>query len=232
VRGAVEKTSLDKGRGGERLVGGLARFGSVRERALVFLSEYGEKGRVLLESIIEAYHRVRERGGPLLGDFDYRTLVELLETKGGGSRPGRLLRVLEREYDLIETSYKSSRQHWWIIRDIEELRRALEEASPRSRWASAEGGGHESARVEALRIRYRLLEPRRLLEELGLYESRGRLSRFEKEGLREVLKGKVDEVAELIDAMRGVDPEVFREELEVLGEILERASRLSSRFFS
>lgn len=204
------------------------RFGSPEERAIVFLSEYGERGKQVLEAALEAWRRAQSSPRPPLGDFDYRGLVEVLRERGIEYKPNQLLRRLERDYDLIETSYRSSSQHWWVFRDREALERALYRiTSPR-----AAGEVEEDPVAKALRIRYASLEPRSLRARLESFLERPRLTLVEKDMVREIIDKHVERAGELLAKMRRHDPEAFGEEVRVLEEILGLASQVVEKHFS
>lgn len=209
--------------------GPVSPFGPPEERARVFLAEYGERGRLVLEAAISAWRRITSLGLPRLGDFDYKTLVAEMRERGVRYRPNQLLRRLERDYDLIETSYKSSNQHWWVFRDREAVERAL---SGTTSPGTGAGGPVDDPRRVALLVKYSALEPQRLLEELRYYESRGGgLTERERERLRGLLLSRVDEVAELLARMREEGREAFGREVRVLEELLQLALMVSRRFF-
>ena len=98
----------------------------VSARVREFLEEYGERAALVLRSALEVAEEYRASGKNVLGDFDYRGLVQKLKLKGVSYNPSPLLRKLEREYGIIETTYKSEKQHWWRFIDEEAVREALE----------------------------------------------------------------------------------------------------------
>ncbi|QKR00547.1 hypothetical protein GWK48_09300 [Metallosphaera tengchongensis] len=88
-----------------------------------------DRAKVILKVALDI---VDERGRSEVGDFDYRTLVARLYELGHSFEPKMILRALERDYGIIETSYKSSNQHWWRFIDVDEVRDFLgqEEEDP------------------------------------------------------------------------------------------------------
>ncbi len=98
-----------------------------KERVFEVLEKYGDKAYLLLKTILEVSREYVYQGKNKNGDFDYRGLILKLKASGLDYNPSNLLRILEYEYGLIETSYKSSNQHWWKIINFQELDRALKE---------------------------------------------------------------------------------------------------------
>ncbi len=98
----------------------------VAARVKEFLEEYGERAALVLRAALEVSEEYKAAGKNVLGDFDYKGLVQKLKLKGISYNPSPLLRKLEREYGIIETTYKSEKQHWWKFIDEEAVREALE----------------------------------------------------------------------------------------------------------
>ena len=90
----------------------------VRERLLEFLANYGERGLAVVRAAVEAALAGRGSPGVRLGDFSYREVVARLRSWGLDYNPSMLLRILERDYGVIETTYRSSNQHWWRFLDL------------------------------------------------------------------------------------------------------------------
>jgi hypothetical protein len=96
-------------------------IGGVRDRVTEALLKY-EKAKVVLEVALSI---TEEKGRGEVGDFDYKTLVERLRERGYNFDPKMILRSLEKDYAVIETSYKSSNQHWWKFVDLEAVKETL-----------------------------------------------------------------------------------------------------------
>uniref|UniRef100_A0A7C2ZMN0 Uncharacterized protein n=1 Tax=Ignisphaera aggregans TaxID=334771 RepID=A0A7C2ZMN0_9CREN len=86
---------------------------------------YGQKLCIVLSTAVKIAKMNKLKGLDLPGDFEYRELVDELEKQNFRYNPSMLLRVLEREYNIIETTYKTSNKHWYRFKDIEEVERAL-----------------------------------------------------------------------------------------------------------
>ena len=74
-----------------------------------FLAKYGERGYALLKAILEA--SLAPRRGPGFGDFSFKEIKARLASYGLNYNPSVLLAKLEKEYGVIETSYRSGTQH-------------------------------------------------------------------------------------------------------------------------
>ena len=112
----------------------------------------------------------RLRGDKLPGDFDYRTLTERLSSMGFQYNPSLLLRALEREYGVVETSYRSSNQHWYRFRDLEAVEQALNSIA-------GVDGVEEEPEVAMVRVQIKALQIRYWLSKLKSISIKSRLSR-------------------------------------------------------
>ncbi len=92
---------------------------------LDIIQRYGQKAVIILKTAINIAKSNRLRGLETPGDFDYKSLVEALAASGITYNPSLFLRALEREYNIIETSYKSSTQRWYVFKDLEAIERVL-----------------------------------------------------------------------------------------------------------
>ena len=108
-----------------------------RARVAEFRLKYGEKAEALIEAIRLA---VKMNDNKEAGDFSYKQVVEALGRLGYNFDPRNLLRVMEREYGLLETSFRTTNQHWWKVK-VNELTETDDSAEL------------ENPRVLALRIK-------------------------------------------------------------------------------
>jgi len=92
---------------------------------LDIIQRYGQKAVIILKTAINIAKSNRLKGLETPGDFDYKSLVEALAASGITYNPSLFLRALEREYNLIETSYKSSTQRWYVFKDLEAIEKVL-----------------------------------------------------------------------------------------------------------
>jgi hypothetical protein len=132
----------------------------MRGRASDFIASYGERGYYVLKAVLEASRELVGRAR--LGDFDFKAVRRKLEEYGLDYNPSLLLAKLEREYGLIETTYKSGAQHWWRIRDVAEIEDAIAEYEGRPSPRAYSG----DPRLRLLRVQFYSLEPERLLARL------------------------------------------------------------------
>lgn len=87
--------------------------------------KYGQKFYLVLSTALKIAKVNRLKNIKMPGDFEYREVVEELEKQGFKYNPSMLLRILEREYGLIETSYRTGNNHWYKFKDLEGIERAL-----------------------------------------------------------------------------------------------------------
>jgi hypothetical protein len=97
-------------------------IGGVRDRTTEALLRFGDRCKLILKVAISIAESNDKKE---LGDFDYKTLVEKLQEAGLDKDPKMILRALERDYGIIETTYKSANQHWWRFINIEEVKEAI-----------------------------------------------------------------------------------------------------------
>jgi hypothetical protein len=195
---------------------------SLDDRLREFVVEYGERACIVLKAI----HEESSLGGRLkLGDFSIKGLKARLKSWGVEYNPTPLLLKLEKELNLIETSYRSTTQRWWRITNREALERALAlcRGAPRS-------GDIEDPMVRLLRIQFHVLRPWEILETLRRIKAKDAMSRSDLELLKRIvfnelpllieLKGKVESL--------GYDSEL-QEEVSVVERIIEIAEELVLR---
>ena len=198
----------------------------VKERVLDFLARYGERGYAVLRAILETYYSGRGSRGVRLGDFSYRDVVNRLRAWGLEYNPSMLLRVLEREYGVVETSYSSRNQHWWRINSPEEVAAALEEYEA-GVGAEESGDEIEDPEVELLRLQIASLDPENVLERIEKLSVRPRLSRQELLVLRSLAFNELELVVKLL--RRAEELGYDGPEVGLLREILVKASRLARK---
>jgi len=90
-----------------------------------FLLKYGERGKAVIKAALEISQEYRDTGKWDLGHFDFKGLVRKLEELGIHYNPSRLLRIMERDYGIIETSYRSGSQRWFTFSDMEAIKKVL-----------------------------------------------------------------------------------------------------------
>ncbi len=192
--------------------------GLVRLRVVDFLDSYGDKGFIVLKTAIDIAldpsvdHR--------LGDFSYKLLVLRLQGRGVTYDPRNILRILERNYGLIERSYDSRRQKWWRFIDVEETRRAL--------YEYYNGESLDEPRLRLLLLKYKSLEPLRIVELLRRLSSKDVLSSIDKKMFRGLVFDEMEKIVDIMEAMIQYE-DVFQNEIKVLQEILELAELVAGK---
>lgn len=190
----------------------------VRARVLEFLEKYGDRGVVVLRTALEISfdNSIASRR---LGDFSYQQLVMRLRAMGINYNPANLLRILEREYGVIEKTYDSSNQKWYRFVDIESTRQALDEYL---------GGSveQEDPRVQYLRIKYKVLEPLKVLKTLRSLSSKKVLGRSDKRFFKEFVFTDLSRIIGLMEEMMEYH-DAFTRELRVLNEILMLSTKIA-----
>ncbi|MEM1930997.1 MAG: hypothetical protein QW780_04865 [Sulfolobales archaeon] len=151
------------------------------------LSKYGGRAYYVLKAALEVAEENREMGLSRLGDFDYRSLVRKLKSWGIEYNPSNLLKVMEREYGLVRTSYRSSNQRWWVFTDISSVKLALEDSRD-------EPGDPEE---ELLAIQIAVLDVDRVVAELTSILARERISPTDERRLKEIVLNELPQIVEV-----------------------------------
>ncbi|MEM1707940.1 MAG: hypothetical protein QXQ86_06770, partial [Sulfolobales archaeon] len=141
------------------------------------LSKYGGRAYYVLKAALEVAEENREMGLSRLGDFDYRSLVRKLKSWGIEYNPSNLLKVIEKEYGLVRTSYRSSNQRWWVFTDISLVKLALEDSRD-------EPGDPEE---ELLAIQIAVLDVDKVIAELTSILTREKISPTDEKKLKEIV---------------------------------------------
>jgi hypothetical protein len=190
---------------------------TVSERLRLFLEKYGDKGLIVIKAAFEVAqdpyvdHRY--------GDFSFKHLVLKLQSQGFRYNPVNLLRVLEKEYGVIEKAYSSSNQTWWRFVDFEAVRSVLSEYY---------GVSYEDPRLKYLLIKYRSLEPNTVLDTLRRLAYKENLTSGDKEVFKEIVFNVLDKVLDVLREMEKYE-DVFTSEISIIREILNLAEAVSSK---
>ncbi|MEM0379956.1 MAG: hypothetical protein QW607_00585 [Desulfurococcaceae archaeon] len=194
---------------------------TVKDRVIDFLNKYGDKGYIVLKTIIDISNdpEIDHR----LGDFSYKHLVFKLRKIGIDYNPHNIIRILEKEYGLIEKTYLSTTQKWWRLVDPETIRKTILEYG--------NGVDLEDPDLKLLVIKYRSIEPLNILNNLRRLVIKDKLSNSEKEFFRKIVFNELDTIVDLINKMQQYE-EVFREELKILKEIISLSERVSMKIFN
>lgn len=182
-----------------------------------FLAAYGERGYMVLRAIRDAALALRREARVRLGDFDFREVKRRLRELGVDYNPSLLLARLEKEYGLIETTYKSGSQHWWRIVNLRAVEEALAEYEGR-------GPAHaEDPRLKLLRIQFYSLQPERILEELRRIPANPRPGSREAQALRRIAYEDLPLIVEFLERAKAGFPDELSAEIELAEEILAEA---------
>ncbi len=185
-----------------------------------FLARYGEKGRAVLLAAVEAMIEIQRRSEyTRLGDFDYKTLKEMLERLGGGVNPTNYLRALEREYGIVNQTYRSTRQQWWSFANKEAIL---------SWYERQVGKPSDDPVVKVLVVKYRVLKPEEKLSRLEALSRKPSLSLVEQKEIMDFVFNELDKVLLVLNEIKKYG-DVFRNEVNVLLRIIDLAYQLSSR---
>jgi len=192
----------------------------MQDAASLFLARYGEKGYIVLKAILEAAREAL--GRPALGDFDYKGVKKALAGMGYSYNPSPLLSILEREYGLIETTYKSGSQHWWRITAREEIEQALR--AYEGRPEPDEG----DPRLRLLRVQFYTLDPGAIMDLLQRLSQRRRLTSHEKTLLRRMAFEELPRLVDWLEAARTEYPDELADEIAYAEAILELAEAVAA----
>ncbi|MEM1917883.1 MAG: hypothetical protein QW504_04300 [Sulfolobales archaeon] len=151
------------------------------------LSKYGGRAYYVLKAALEVAKENREMGLSRLGDFDYRSLVRKLKSWGIEYNPSNLLKVIEKEYGLVRTSYRSSNQRWWVFTDISLVKLALEDSRD-------EPGDPEE---ELLAIQIAVLDVDKVIAELTSILTREKISPTDEKKLKEIVLNDLPPIIEV-----------------------------------
>lgn len=189
---------------------------TIKSRVIDFLNKYGDKGYIVLKTIIELTNdpEIDHR----LGDFSYKHLVLKLRRIGIDYSPHNMIRILEKEYGLIEKTYISTTQKWWRLVDPETIRNTILEHSS--------GYSLEEPGLKLLVIKYRSIEPIYILNTLRRLVVKDKLNSSDKEFFKKIVFNELETIIDLHNKMQQYE-EVFREELKILREIINLAERVS-----
>ena len=180
-----------------------------------FVAKYGERAYYVLKAILEAAMRVR---GARLGDFDLKSLKEVLSSYGLEYNPVPLLYSLEKRYGVIRTSYRSSQQHWWTIVDRRQIERAV------AGYEGREVGDDYGLRL--LRIQFYSLEPFDMLRRLKAAASADRGVR--KRVLESIAFDALPRLVEFLERAKEKYQHELSGEIRLAEEILYLAEALAA----
>lgn len=185
-----------------------------------YLVSHGEKGKMVLLAAVEAMIEIQKRNEyTQLGDFDYKTLKEMLERLGGGVNPTNYLRILEREYGIVTQTYRSTRQQWWSFTNKEAVL---------SWYEKQVGKPVDDPAVKVLITKYKVLKPEDKLSRLETLSRKKSLSIIEQKEIMDFVFNELDKVLLVLNEMTKYG-DIFNNEAKVLSKIIDLAYQLSRR---
>ena len=212
----------------------MATVGGVRDRVLEFLAKYEERGLLVLKAAIAAAIARKREGGVKLGDFSYRDIVVRLRAQGISYNPSMLLRILERDYGVIETSYRSGNQHWWKFVDFDSVVEAVEayekgdDAIGALKEDDEEIGLESDPRVELVRVQVAALRPRKLLKTLRVLAAKKRLTSRDVKVFQDLAFNVLPKLVHVLEKAREYEEELV-EEIALLEKVLKLAVKIARK---
>jgi len=212
----------------------VATVGGVRDRVLEFLAKYEERGLLVLKAAIAAAIARKREGGVKLGDFSYRDIVVRLRAQGISYNPSMLLRILERDYGVIETSYRSGNQHWWKFVDFDSVVEAVEayekgdDAIGALKEDDEEIGLESDPRVELVRVQVAALRPRKLLKTLRVLAAKKRLTSRDVKVFQDLAFNVLPKLVHVLEEAREYEEELV-EEIALLEKVLKLAVKIARK---
>jgi len=185
-----------------------------------FIAKYGDRGYLVIRAIIEEADR--QWGGPGLGDFSFKGVRNRIKSYGVEYNPAPLLSKLEKEYRVIETTYKSSTQHWWRIIDRSVLVSILKG------YDYGVETVEDDNRARLLRIQFYALEPDRILEALRRISRLRKLSDYDRRRLRRIVFEDLPFIVRFLEEAEGEYDDLLSREIALAHAILDAAERIIS----
>lgn len=152
------------------------------------LAKYGGRAYYVLKAALEVAEENRRLGLSRLGDFDYRSLTLKLKAWGIEYNPSNLLKVMEREYGIVKTTYRSSNQRWWSFAvDVTSVRLSLEEGKDETM----------DPEEELLYIQVTVLDVDRVIAELASILSKERVTAYDERRLKDIVLNELPQIVEV-----------------------------------
>ncbi len=178
-------------------------MGSLSESIVLdSLYKYGEKAFVVLKTAYEVYQNNSVSGKKLLGDFDFKTLINKLREKGLNYNPNQLLRIMERDFGIIETTYRSSNQRWWKFNDPSAVSKALKIYE--GKYEDIAEGDPE---IILLKLQVDIVNIDSLLKTLAELTSKETLTTAEKGKVKQLIFDDVPLIVKLFKETQNLDEE-------------------------
>ncbi len=189
-------------------------LGTVRDRTIEAILKYGDKAKYVIKVALEI---AEENENKELGDFSYKQLIEKFNELNINYDPRMVLRALEKDYGILQTTYKSSNQHWWKFIDIEQTRQVVLE----------ENTQEEEPEISLIIIQYNSLSVKEIEKKLMFYLKKPRLNDIDKRSFSNLAFDLLPKIVELYN--RASQIEETYEIAENLRKIISLARRVSMR---
>jgi len=181
-----------------------------------FLAKYGDRGYYVLKSLLDASKTYKKAK---LGDFDLRDLKDFLIKYGLDYNPVPLLAKLEKEYQIIRTTYKSGSQHWWNIIN----KKALEDAVY---GYEGNSGNTQDPKLKLLKIQFYSLDPEHIYNILEKISKRKKLSSEEKDLLKKIAFNDLPMIVEFLTKAKPEYENELLNEIDMAEKIIDMAESL------
>lgn len=195
---------------------------TLRLQLLEAYSRFGERLLMVLRAATSITKERKIRGEPGLGDFDHRSLAERLRAYGLNYNPSLLLRALERDYGIIETSYKSSTQHWYRFKVEPE---ALEQLL---RYFEGAAQSLEEPEVALLKVQLKSLQPNFWLRKLKELAVKPRLSESDRRMFQRFSFNELPRLVRILKRAEAYEDALYAE-TSLIKELLSLAHLVSER---
>lgn len=160
--------------------------------------------------------------------------MQRLKAWGIDYNPSMLLRILERDYGIVETSYKSSNQHWFRFVDANSVIEALDEyekgTTITEEYDVSETLEEEDPEILLLKIQIASLNIGALEEKLKKLLLKPRLTTGDIALFRGIAFNEIEQVVSLLKRANDIGYE--GEEVEAMRRILSLAARLARKIMS
>ncbi len=156
------------------------------------LMRYGERALYVLKAAVEVSEEYCALGRRTPGDFDSKGLIRKLKEWGITYNPSQLLRIMERDYGIIETVYRSATQRWWKFSDITAVKDAIR---------YFEGNNEEvieDPEHYVLSLQIDVIDVDRLLNEVRAMYSKSKLSVADKNRLKQIVVEELPTIAKVM----------------------------------
>ncbi|RLG83468.1 MAG: hypothetical protein DRO18_07875 [Thermoprotei archaeon] len=185
------------------------------------LVKYGERAFEVLKVAVDIALENRSLGKRLPGDFDFRTLAYRLHLNGIKYNPSRLLSIIEKEYGIIETTYRSSNQRWWRFTNLHGIMEILNKYELTEEVI-------DDPEIYLIRLQLKLLKLGELSKVINELLNKSKLLKEDEERIRELVFNELEAVVKVLKRMMKFKDRFEREINECLN-VLKLMSKLVNR---